>query len=293
MNRKIFTLLMLVLFPTSILHASDFGLDMLKNIDIDKVLQLGQTVSKATRSFTEEERYYIGRASGARLLANHRMAGRVQLQHYVSSIGQTLAMASAKPEVYAGYHFIVLDEPGRVNAFAVPGGFIFITTGLIAKTVNEDELAAILAHEISHIVLDHPVGSIRKQYRDKLMKDILSAVSEEFASKKVKKLANLAGGLDKLSGMMVDHAAKGYSRSKEKAADLEALHILRTAGYDPIYFPRVLAKLSGIGTGQSGTHGNPRERARTIAGQLPSDTPLYIRGREARFMDVMAKYRSR
>jgi len=54
-------------------------------------------------------------------------------------------MASARPEVYAGYHFIVLDEPGRVNAYAVPGGFIFITTGLIAKTASENELAEILA----------------------------------------------------------------------------------------------------------------------------------------------------
>ncbi|MBN4061351.1 M48 family metalloprotease, partial [bacterium AH-315-G11] len=166
MSKRIFTFLMLMFFPISLTQGFDFN--------IGKVIQFGKNVSKASKSFSEEERYYIGRASGARLLADHHLLNQKQLQRYVSAIGQTLAMASARPEVYAGYHFIVLDEPERVNAYAVPGGFIFITTGLIAKAANEDELAAILAHEVSHIVLDHPVTSIKKQYRDQLTKDILS-----------------------------------------------------------------------------------------------------------------------
>lgn len=284
MNKKTIALLILMLFPVSISYAFDFS-----NIDIGRVIELGKTVTKATRSFNEEERYYIGRASGARLFSDQRLLGSTGVQHYVSAIGQTLAMASARPEVYAGYHFVVLDEPGRVNAYAVPGGFIFITTGLIAKTSSEDELAAVLAHEISHIVLDHPIGSIKKQYRDQLMKDILSEVGDRYASADVKQLANLAGGLDKLSGMMVDHAAKGYSRSKEREADKVALSILRTAGYDPTHFPRVLSKLSAIGTGVSGTHGKPRDRVKEINRKLSGDTPFYIRNRDTRFLDILAR----
>jgi len=293
MNRKSLALLLLLLFPASTLPAFDFSLEDLQNIDVGKVLQYGQAVSKATRSFSEEERYYIGRASGARLLSDHRLLNRSGLQTYVSAIGQTLAMASARPEIYSGYHFIVLDEPGRVNAYAVPGGFIFITTALVAKTESEDELAAILAHEISHLVLDHPISSIKKQYRDKLMKDILSEASERYASEKVKKLADLAGGLNNLSGMMVDFAAKGYSRSKEQEADLVALSMLRTAGYDATRFQHVLAKLSSIGTGVSGTHGNPRERARIISEKLARDIPFHIRNRDNRFMTVMSSSRNR
>jgi len=156
MSKRIFILLMLMFFPMSLTQGFDFN--------IGKIIQFGKNVSKASKSFSEEERYYIGRASGARLLAEHHLfkQKQLQLQRYVSAIGQTLAMASARPEVYAGYHFIVLDEPERVNAYAVPGGFIFITTGLIAKAANEDELAAVLAHEVSHLVLDHPVTSIKK-----------------------------------------------------------------------------------------------------------------------------------
>ncbi|MDQ6967443.1 MAG: M48 family metallopeptidase [Mariprofundaceae bacterium] len=281
MTKNIVVLLMLVLFPVSL--SQGFSLDL------GKVLEFGKNISKASKSFSEEERYYIGRASGARLLVDHQLLNQKQLQHYVSAIGQTLAMASARPELYAGYHFIVLNEPERVNAYAVPGGFIFITTGLIAKAVNEDELAAVLAHEVAHLVLDHPINSIKKQYTDQLLKDALSEASKEFISEDVLMLANLAGGLDKLSGMLVDHAAQGYSRSKEKEADLEAIHILRTAGYDPLYFPQVLAKLSGIGTGQSGTHGDPLKRAEAITKKLSNDKPLDIQKRGDRFRRVMAK----
>jgi len=281
MSKRIFTLLMLMLFPVSLSQGF--------NIDIGKIMQFGKNISKAGKSFSEEERYYIGRASGARLLADHHLLNQKQLQRYISAIGQTLAMASARPEVYAGYHFIVLDEPERVNAYAVPGGFIFITTGLIAKAANEDELAAVLAHEVSHIVLDHPVTSIKKQYKDQLAKDILSEAANTFVSEDVRRIGNLVGGLDKLSGMLVDHAAKGYSRSKEKEADLEAIHILRVAGYDPTYFPQVLGKLSAIGESQSGTHGKPKERARAIAKKLLNDKPLHsTEDRTSRFIDIMA-----
>ncbi|ATX82133.1 Peptidase family M48 [Mariprofundus ferrinatatus] len=291
MNKRTFVLLTMLLLPASISHAFDFSFEDLQNIDVGKVIEFGQTASKAVRSFSDEERYYIGRASGARLLSNHRLLGRAALQEYVSAIGQTLAMASGRPEVYAGYHFIVLDEPQRVNAYAVPGGFIFITTGLIAKTRNEDELAAVLAHEISHIVLDHPVGSIKKQYRDKLMRDILSEASERYASEKVKKLAELAGGLNNLSGLLVDFAAKGYSRAKEQDADMVALTILRTAGYDPTRFPHVLSRLSAIGSGISGTHGNPRERAGAVTQRLSRDVPVVVRERNSRYLTVMTQTR--
>jgi len=281
MSKKLLTLLMLMFFP--VVFAQGFSLDF------GKIVEVGKNISKASKSFSEEERYYIGRGSGASLLANYHLLNQKQLQHYVSAIGQTLAMASARPELYAGYHFIVLDAPERVNAYAVPGGFIFITTGLIAKAANEDELAAILAHEISHIVLDHPISSIKKQYTNKLTKDILSEAGEQFVSADVKKVVNLAGGLDMISGLVVDHAAKGYSRSKEKEADMEAIHILRTAGYDTYAFPKILSKLSAIGTGQSGTHGNPQERARAVAKKLRNDKPLSIAGRDDRFIDVMSK----
>lgn len=277
------TTCLFLLQPTD---ARAFSLNDLGGIDINKVLQYGQKAAKATRSFNEEERYYIGRASGARLLADHPSLNRTTLQPYVSAIGHTLAQASTRPEVYAGYHFIVLDDPWRVNAYAVPGGFIFITTGLVGRCNDEDELAGVLAHEISHLVLDHPIGSIKKQYVDQLTKDLLSEAGQ-YASADVKKLAELAGGLDNLSGMLVDHAAKGYSRSKEQDADSEAIAILQAAGYDPTAFPRVLARLSPVGTGNSGTHGNPEQRARYIEKRLSGLHPAHVRARDLRFNDAV------
>ncbi|MDQ6993825.1 MAG: M48 family metalloprotease [Mariprofundus sp.] len=265
--KKIALTTLLFLFTSSSAMAFNFNIDDLKNIDLNKIAKTGKSISQSVRSFSEEERYYIGRASGARLLSGHRLLKQRALQDYISAIGLTLAMGSSRPELYAGYHFIIINEPKLINAYAMPGGFIFITTGLIRKAASEDELAAVLAHEVAHLVLDHPIGSVKSQYRNALMKDILAEAGKN-ASKQAQKVAKLAGGLNNLSNMMVDFAAKGYSRSKEEDADMEAITILKSSGYDPKALPSILAKLHSIGTGISGTHGNAKARAQAVTKEL-------------------------
>jgi len=259
------------------------------NLDLNKIFDIGKSTFKAFSDFTAEEQYYVGRSVGAQLLANNRLNEKEALQGYVSAIGQTLALASSRPEAFRGYHFIVLDEPDRVNAYAVPGGFIFITTGLINKAENEDELAGIMAHEVAHEVFYHPSNSIKKSYRDKLKKDILSFASDQIGSSADQQLAGLVEGLNELSGMLIDHAAKGYSRQKEKEADLEAVQIMIDAGYNPAALATVLEKLNPIGAGKSGTHGNPAKRAKDVIRKLRKikETPGTAEPRVARFRRVM------
>lgn len=197
-----------------------------------------------------------------------------------------------EPDTFKGYYFIVLDEPDKVNAFAVPGGFIFITTGLIFKASNEDELAGILAHEVAHIVLMHPTDSIRKVYKDKLKKDILSFAADQIVSdeEKSEHLQLLVSGLNELSGMLIDNAAKGYSREKENEADAEAIEIMINAGYNPAALSKVLEKLNPVGSGKSGTHGNPVKRSRHVMDVISEieSIPVLADERVERFSKVMA-----
>jgi predicted Zn-dependent protease len=264
-----------------------------KNINrAKKAFQIGKKGSKAFSDISEEQQYYIGRSVGALLLGKYQLSNDMELWNYVSGIGQTLALASGRPETFKGYHFIVLDEPNKVNAFSVPSGFIFISTGLIAKANDEDELAGALAHEVSHIVYGHPTDSIKKVYKDQIKKDILAFAAEEVsASQKTQIMKELVKGLNQVSGILVDSAARGYSRDKENEADLMAAQIMVDAGYDPRALASVLKKLKPIGKrGKSGTHGNPKKRSKSVlkfVKQLESH-PEIKESRSRRFKETLA-----
>lgn len=268
-NRKNLISILTVLFAFAYLpqNSYSFGLgDVLKNLErVKKVAKIGKSGMKAFSDISEEEQYYIGRSVGARLFANHRLSKDEKLWNYVSSIGQTLALASERPDTFKGYHFMVLDEPDKINAFSVPSGFIFVSTGLIRKASNEDELAAVLAHEVAHIVYYHPTDSIKKVYKDQIKKDIVALAADEIsASQKSQIISGLVQGLNEISGMLVDNAAKGYSREKEDEADLMAAVIMKNAGYNPEALVEVLTKLNPIGSGKSGTHGDPKKRSTNV-----------------------------
>ena len=80
---------------------------------------------------------------------------------YLNLLGQTLAQVSDMPEIFRGYRFLVLNSD-EINAFATPGGHIFITKGLLRCCRTEDAVAAVLAHEIGHIQLKHGIQAIKK-----------------------------------------------------------------------------------------------------------------------------------
>jgi predicted Zn-dependent protease len=267
-----------------------------KNIErANKAVKIAKTGAKAFSEITEEQQYYIGRAVGANLLNKNRLSNDMELGNYVSGIGQTLALASGRPETFKGYHFIVLDEPKKVNAFSIPSGFIFMSTGLIAKAKDEDELAGALAHEVAHIVYGHPTDSIQKVYKDQIKKDIIAFAAEEVsASQKNKIMKDLVKGLNQVSGMLVDTAARGYSREKESEADLMAAQIMVDAGYDPRALASVLKKLKPYKKrGKSGTHGKPKKRAKEVLKFIKKleSYPETMDSRSNRFNEILAHKR--
>src|SRR5690606_34598886 len=99
------------------------------------------------------------RAVSAEILTRYSVYPDEQATRYLNQVGSAIASASDMPYVYNGYRFVILDSD-EVNAFAVPGAYIFVTRGLLQCCTTEDELAAVLAHEIGHIQAQHAMKTI-------------------------------------------------------------------------------------------------------------------------------------
>jgi len=218
-------------------------------------------VSKSLEDFTPEQEYYIGRSVGAVVLTKYPVLSDAKVNAYLNVMGQSLARASDMPELFAGYHFLVLDSDD-VNAFATPGGHIFITRGLIRCCRTEDALAAVLAHEIGHVQLRHGMKAIEKAR----MADALSILAQEgaksFGGREVAQLTQVFGGaISDITNTMINN---GYSRSYEYQADAAAVSILQRMSYNPgalIDMLNVMTiKIKPGGTDFAKTHPSPQKR---------------------------------
>ena len=139
-----------------------------------------------------------------------------ELQDYVQRIGDSLSTQSHRPNLF--YRFTVLDSPD-INAFALPGGYIYINRGLMAYLSSEEELAAVLGHEIGHVTARHSV----RQYSQSQLLGILSTAIEMNQGRSAGNLANLASGA----------LLSGYGRDMELEADDLGAQYIAQEGYSP------------------------------------------------------------
>lgn len=188
-----------------------------------------------------------------------QMGGRIaneSLQNYIDSVGQKLAGVSHKP--YFEYHFVALEDES-VNAFALPGGYIFITIGMLEELESEAQLAAILGHEITHVVArDTSVVMSREIGIDIL----LAAVTSEQTPAGVLTAADLT---HQILGL-------GYSRKDEREADLGGLNYMVRAGYNPYAMVETMQMLEDQRQNRTidffSTHPNPENRIGYLKQQI-------------------------
>ncbi len=163
--------------------------------------------------------------------------GLPALQNYVNEIGQKLARKSHRPQL--DYHFTVVDSP-EVNAFALPGGHIYVTRGILAYLNSEAELAAVLGHEIGHVTARHSV----QQYSAATAANVAAAVGGLVAGIFVPQLGGqLAQGVQSLLGVTGSALLSGYGRSHELEADRLGAEYLARSGYDPQAMIKVISVL--------------------------------------------------
>ena len=164
-----------------------------------------------------EDEVKLGQAEHQKIIGKFGVYRDQELQAYINKVGQRVAAGSSRPEVE--YLFTILDDD-MINAFALPGGFIYITRGMLVHMNSESELAAVLGHEIAHVTEKH---ALRRETRGKgisVLNTVLTAVAGQPA---LYELGNMFGGV----------LLSGYSREFELEADEVGAEYMAKAGYSP------------------------------------------------------------
>ena len=178
--------------------------------------------------YSEPEEIAIGRQIAGNLLGAAPLVKDPALQKYVNKVGRWVASQSERPDL--AWHFGVI-ESNDLNAFAAPGGYIFLTRGLYKLLANEAELAGVLGHEIGHVIRKHHLKILQQS---KMLDLGSSALSKQ------------VGGNDKIAGL-IGSGAEIVSRSLDKDAEFETDRIgvvlAARAGYDAYGLPQVLQEI--------------------------------------------------
>jgi beta-barrel assembly-enhancing protease len=205
----------------------------LPSLDVNRLVDTVKNVGKAVKDIDEPEEISIGRDVASRLLGAAPLVPNAGLQRYVNHVGRWLAAQTERPEL--PWQFGVLDSP-NVNAFAVPGGTIFITKGLLDRMRNEAELAGVLGHEIVHVLKKHHLRAIQKGAQSALAGDAMSAALKDRAGP----------ARDKLISFGTEMYSRGLDKSDELEADRMGIVIAARGGYDAYGLPSVLQTLQAM-----------------------------------------------
>lgn len=165
-----------------------------------------------------EQEIELGDKAAQEIEKNNKILDDPVIQEYVSEIGMRLARVSPRQDV--PYKFTVIDDPKTVNAFALPGGHMYIYTGLMKLCENEAQLASVMAHEIGHVACHHHGESLTRQYEYSML---VNAILGNKSSEGADMAAQIIGSLGELH----------FSRVQESEADRVGMDILWRAGYKP------------------------------------------------------------
>jgi len=217
--------LMGLLAWTSSLMSFDLG-----SLDPFKVTDL---ITKGVKSFSDvpqDKEIQIGKDLSSGLLGATPLVDDPALQNYVNGLGRWLALQTERPEL--PWTFAVIDTD-TVNAFAAPGGYVFVTRGLFLMLRNEAELAGVMGHEIAHVLRRHHLVALEKQMRVSFASDATSMLVD-YDSQMV----------DALVGAGMQLYAKGLDRDDEFEADRMGVVIAARSGYDAYGLPAMLMTLN-------------------------------------------------
>lgn len=208
---------------------------------------------------TEAQDLDIGKKYAPEL--EKQMGGKIPdeaLQNYINTVGQKVAKVSHRRTW--DYHFIALDDD-MVNAFALPGGYIFITKGMLKHLTTEAQLASVLGHEVAHVVARDTAVVMSREIG---MDILLSAVTSEATSATARTVAGLTRQIIGLR----------FSRTDEKDADMAGLDYMVRAGYNPNGMVEIMQMLQDQQKTQTieffSTHPNPTSRVDYLKARIAS-----------------------
>jgi len=209
------------------------GLAEKKKKPKDDVTQIGErNVGKGINIYSVEKEIAMGKQYADEIEKHSKIVDDPVVAEYINRLGQNLARHS---DTRIPFTFKVIESP-QVNAFALPGGFLFVNSGLILEADTEAELAGVLAHEIAHVAARHGTRQ---------------ATRSTIANLATIPLVIATGGLGGLAvqqaaGLVIPVAFMQFSRSFEREADYLGLQYLYASGYDPTAFVDFFEKLATL-----------------------------------------------
>jgi len=292
MRVKIAVLLSIVILSMTVITCSTMALianvagatGVIDQNTADAISNSARAIGTATEEITPEQEYYIGRAVAANILNSYSIwNGNAALTAYLNNICYAIVINSPRPNVFNGYRLAILDS-SEINAFATPGGHIFVTRGLIGAANSEDALAGVIAHEIAHIQLQHSIKSIRNSRF--LNAIVVTGVSAAGAVAGMN-VTQLTAAFNESVGEIVQTIVNnGYSQNQEFEADNTAMALMASAGYNPsglVDMLRALSRVQTAGSGFGKTHPTPAQRITNAERSIRNFSATDISVRQARF----------
>ena len=238
--------------------------------------------------FSKDQDVQLGKESAEQVRKQMTVIKDPVLTDYVNRVGKRLVSAREAQESGFPFTFEVVADPS-INAFALPGGPMFINTGLLRAVDNEAQLAGVMGHEMSHVILRHGTNQASKSQLIQLPAVLGSQVA---GGSMLGKLTQLGIGLGANSVLLK------FSRTAESQADLMGSHLMAESGYNPIEMARFFDKLNAEGGQRApqfmSDHPNPENREKAIQEEiqkLPQKNYGYQTGQFQRMKQVVAGIR--
>jgi predicted Zn-dependent protease len=209
---------------------------------------------------TPDQEIALGRQLAPQMVSQLGGLSQIEAREVVKRVGAKIVSQSSASRSPYKYSFYLLADRKTVNAFALPGGQVFITEALMSLLGREDELAGVLGHEVGHVLARHSAERLAKE---QLTQNLIGAVAVGSGSYDTAQLAQLAGSLINMK----------YGREDELEADTLGLRLMRESGYDPRAMISVMQKLEKASGGArqpefASTHPSPANRIQRIKEQL-------------------------
>lgn len=225
--------------------------------------QPGQPLQPGFNMFSKEQDVQLGREAAQQVRQQLDVVDDPFLQGYIDTIGRRLASTAPARQSGFPFSFTLINDPS-INAFALPGGPMFINSGLLKAAANEAQLAGVMAHEMAHVVLRHGTNQVSKA--NLLQLPAAVAAGAVGGGSLVGQLAQVGIGLGYNSILL------SYSRGAENEADALGARIMAEAGYNPLEMARFFEKIEAEGGARGpqflSSHPNPGNRMRNVEAEI-------------------------
>ena len=213
----------------------------IQGVDLSPLASAGRNLGELGEKSQDEE-LMIGASTAELLLKQARLLDAPALQAYVNQVGRWVALHSERPDL--PWRFGVLDS-SVVGAYAAPGGYVFITSGMLAQMDSEAELAGVLAHEVAHVVQKHHLAAIKQRAGAGLLTDLSRLALQASQASSSAPAPSTSVSTQQFDQLVTNLYTRGLDRGDEYEADQMGAVIAARAGYDPYGLATVL---QGIGT---------------------------------------------